>query len=199
MTVQEYQSRLDEHKGLAVEHSGDSSEGRIQESRVNDPVAATLFLSLDEISRDHAFAADNMSLATCVYRKDISLDLLEAASQAREDAIRVLDKYALINRRPAESALDLHRLVHQALRERLQVEGRLIQSTQSTIIQLLRVFPDDDHGNRSKWRRLLPHAQHALLHSLTDDNNEERIQLASRCAMTLFSDGGYKEAEELQV
>jgi hypothetical protein len=117
MTVQEYRSRLDEHKGLAIEHSGDLTEGRIQESRVDDPVAAGLFLSLDEISRDHAFAADYMSLAACVYRKDISLDLLEAASQAREDAIRVLDKYALVTRRPAESALDLHRLVHQALRK----------------------------------------------------------------------------------
>ncbi|KAI1666456.1 AAA superfamily ATPase [Pyrenophora tritici-repentis] len=200
LTVQQYRSRLDKHKELAIKHSCDSSEGRLQGSGVKDTVAATLFLSIDQISRDNAFAADYLFLAACVDRKDISLDLLEAASmQEREDTIRVLDKYALVTRRPAESALDVHRLVHQALRERLQMQGQLIQWTQRTITQLLHVFPDDDHGNRSKWKRLLPHAQYALLHSLADDNNEERMCLASKCATTLFSDGRYEEAEELQV
>ena len=167
---------------------------------MKDPVAAALFISIDEISRDNAFAADYLFLAACVDRKDISLDLLEAASmQARQDAIRMLDRYALVTRRPAESALDVHRLVHQALRKRLQVQGRLVQWTQHAIIQLLRVFPGGDHSNRSKCRRLLPHAQYALSHSPAVDDDEERLQLASRCATTLSSDGRYKEAEELQV
>jgi tetratricopeptide (TPR) repeat protein len=200
MTVQEYRSRLDDYKELAIEHRGDSSEGRLQDSGVEDPVAAALFLSIDEISRDNAFAADYLFLAACVNWKDISLDLLEAVStQVREDAIRILDKYALVTRRPAESALDLHRLVHQGLRKRLQVQGRLIQWTQRTITQLLQVFPDDDHSDRSKWRRLLPHAQYALSHSPADDDDEERLQLVSKCATTLLSDGRYKEAEELFV
>jgi tetratricopeptide (TPR) repeat protein len=200
MTAQEYRSRLYDHKELAIDHGGDSSGGRIQDSGVKDPVAAALLLSIDEISRDNVFAADCLFFAACVDRKDISLDLLEAASmQAREDAIRVLERYALVTRRPAESALDLHRLVHQALRKRLQVEGRLIQWTQRTIARLLQVFPDDDHSNRSKWRRLLPHALYALSHSPADDNDEEILWLASRCAATLFSDGRYEEAEELQV
>jgi tetratricopeptide (TPR) repeat protein len=200
MTVQGYRLQLNEQKVLALGHSGDSSEGTILGSDVRDPVAATLFLSVNQVRRNNALAADYLFFAACVEWKDISLDLLEAAStQAREDAIRVLDKYALITRRPAESALDLHRLVHQALRKGLQVQGRLVQWTQRTIIQLLRVFPDDDHSNRSKWRRLLPHAQYALSHSPADDDDEERLQLATKCAATLFSDGRYEEAEELQV
>jgi tetratricopeptide (TPR) repeat protein len=200
MTVQEYRLQLDRHKESGIEHSDDSSESRIQESGVKDPVAAALFISIDEISRDNAFAADYLFLAACVDRKDISLDLLEAASmQARQDAIRMLDRYALVTRRPAESALDVHRLVHQALRKRLQVQERLVQWTQHAIIQLLRVFPGGDHSNRSKCRRLLPHAQYALSHSPAVDDGEERLQLASRCATTLSSDGRYKEAEELGV
>jgi hypothetical protein len=47
MTVQEYRLQLDEHRELAIEHSDDSSEGRIQEYSVEDPVAATLFFSID--------------------------------------------------------------------------------------------------------------------------------------------------------
>jgi hypothetical protein len=73
-----------------------------------------------------------------------------------------------------------------------------MQWTQRTITQLLQVFLNNNHSNRSKWRRLLPHAQYALSHSVADDN-EERSDLASKCAITLYSDGRYKEAEELQV
>jgi hypothetical protein len=113
MTVQEYRSRLDDYKELATEYSDDLSESRLQGSSMKDPVAASLFLSIDYISRDNAFAADCLFLTACVDRKDISLNLLEAAStQAREDAIRMLDKYALVTRRPAKSALNVYRLVH---------------------------------------------------------------------------------------
>ncbi|KAI4940161.1 hypothetical protein J4E86_011127 [Alternaria arbusti] len=200
MTVQEYRSRLDDYKELTTKHSDDSSRGRLQDTSVKDPVAAALFVSIDQISRNNVFAADCLFLAACVNQKDISLDLLEAASmQAREDAIRVLNTYALVTRRPAESAFDIYRLVHQALRKRLQVEGRLMQWTQRTTAQLLQVFPGSDHSNRSKWRRLLPHAQYALSHSPADDDHEARLRLASKCATTLFSDGRYEEAEELQV
>jgi tetratricopeptide (TPR) repeat protein len=200
MTVQEYRSQLDEHTELTLEYGGASFESKLRGSCVKDPVAATLFLSMDQISRENAFATDYLFLAACVDRKDISLDLLKApTSQAREDAVRLLDKYALVTRRPAESALDLHQLVHQALRKRLQVQGRLTQWTRRTITQLLQVYPDYRHSNRSKWRRLLPHAQYALSHSPADDDEQERLRLAWKCAMTLQDDGRYEEAEELEV
>jgi tetratricopeptide (TPR) repeat protein len=200
MTVQQYQAQLDEHKGAALKYSDDSSEGEQRESGLRKTVAATLSLSMGQVRYNNAVAADYLFVAACVDRKDISLDLLEAVSpQLREDAVRLLDKFALVTRRPAESAFDVHRLVHQALRKRLQAQGQLGQWTKRSITQLLRVYPDDDHSNRSKWRRLLPHAQHALSHSLADSNDEERLYLASKCARTLYSDGRYKEAEDLQV
>ncbi|KAG9198301.1 hypothetical protein G6514_010270 [Epicoccum nigrum] len=200
MTVQQYQAQLDQHKEAVLGYSDGSSEGELRESGLRKTVAAVLFLSISQVRHSNAVAADCLFVAACVDRKDISLDLLVAASpQVREDAVKVLDKYALISRRPAERALDVHRLVHQALRNRLQVQGRFMQWTQHTITQLLRVFPNDDHSNRSKWRRLLPHAQHALSHSLADDNGEGRSDLAWKCAMTLYSDGRYKEAKELFV
>jgi hypothetical protein len=209
MTVQEYQAQLDEHNEVTLKHSDGPRRATRQSSGMKDPVAATLFLSINQVGRNNATATDYLFFAACVNRKDISLDLLEAASsKAREEAIRVLDEYALVTRRPAESALDVHRLVHQALRKRLQVQGRLGQWTHRTITQLLQVFPNDSHSNRSKWRRLLPHAQYALSHSSTNDDDEdeeeeeeeeESLKLAQRCAMTLYSDGRYVEAEELQV
>jgi tetratricopeptide (TPR) repeat protein len=200
MTVEEYRAQLDEHKKSVVGYSSDPSGSNVRNFGVTDPVATTLSVSIDQITRIDPSAADYLCLAACVDRKDILIDLLEAVSpQKREDAIKVLDKYALVTRRPAESALDVHRLVHQALQERLQVQGRLEHWTKHTIKQLLRVFPDDDYSNRSKWRRLLPHVQYALLHSPMDDSDKEESDLVWNCARALYSDGRYEEAEELQV
>ena len=101
---------------------------------MKDPVAATLFVSLNRIRRKNALAANHLSLAACVKRKDIPPDLLDASSpQAREDSTEVLDRYGLVSRRPAESALGVHRLVHQALQERLQAQNQFHQWTERTV------------------------------------------------------------------
>ncbi|XP_014551505.1 hypothetical protein COCVIDRAFT_112750 [Bipolaris victoriae FI3] len=201
MTVQQYQARLHDHDHdqAALKHSNDLRESEQGESSLRKAVAATLSLSIGQVWQSNAIAVEQLYVTACVDRKDIPLDLLKAASpQARIDTIMILDRYALITRRPAESAFDVHRLVHQALRKQLQMQGRLHEYTQRTVTQLLQVFPNNDHSNRSKWRRLLPHAQYALSHS-EKNNNEERTNLAEDCARALQSDGQYKRAEELYM
>jgi hypothetical protein len=37
------------------------------------------------------------------------------------------------------------------------------------------------------------------LHSLAEDDDRETLDLSHRCVLALYSDGRYKEAEELQV
>jgi tetratricopeptide (TPR) repeat protein len=199
MTVQQYQARLDEHKGAALEDKNGLSDSEQPDLGSGKAVAATLSLSISEVLQSNAFAAEYLWFAACVDRKDILLDLLVAASpQARENAVKVLDRYALVTRRPAESAFDVHRLVHQALREQLQAQGRLHEWNQRTITQLLQVFPGNNHSDRSKWRRLLPHAQYVMSYSEKNDD-KKRSNLAHRCAIALLNDGQYKAAEELLV
>jgi hypothetical protein len=199
-TLQNYQSELDRHRELALKHGSNTPKDPLQSSDVKSPIAATLGLSLDKIRCSNSLAADYLFLAACLDQKDILLDLLDASStRAREDAVTVLSSYAPVTRRPAESALDLHGLVHSALREWLKQRGWLRKWTQQTAKQLLQVFPENDHVYRSKWRRLLPHTQYALLHSLAEDDDRETLDLSHRCVLALYSDGRYKEAEELQV
>ncbi|KAH7060961.1 kinesin light chain 3 [Paraphoma chrysanthemicola] len=198
VTLQNYRSQLTRQKQEALERDSELSEDKLQEYSRRSPVTTTLLISMDQIRHSDALAADYLFLVACVDRKDIPLDLLEASSaRERDDAIKVLSSYALITRRPAESALDIHRLVHDALREWLQKKIWLDKWTQNAIMQLLRVFPDDDHGSRSKWRRLLPHAKHALSHSLAEEKGGDRLMLVWKCAMTLLSDGRYNECEKL--
>ncbi|KAF1359346.1 HET-domain-containing protein [Lizonia empirigonia] len=80
MTVQQYQAQLAEHKQAALEYSDDPSEDKLQESSFRKTVAATLALSMSQVRQSSAVAADYLFLAACVDRKDIPLDLLEAAS-----------------------------------------------------------------------------------------------------------------------
>jgi hypothetical protein len=200
MTLQKYRSQLNGQDEPALEHSNEWSKVKLQGYGTKNPVATTLFISMEQIRRNNALAADYLFFAACVDQKDIPLDLLDASSpREREDATKVLSSYAFITRRPADSAFDLHRLVHSALREWLQKQELLGQWTQHAITRLLRVFPDNDHGSRSKWRRLLPHAKYALSHVVAEQEGGERLDLIRKCALALYSDGCYNEAEELFV
>lgn len=77
-------------------------------------------MSINHVWHRNALAVGYLFFAACVEWKDISLDLFELALlRTKEDGVKVLIKYALVTRRPADSALDLHRLVHRFLRERL--------------------------------------------------------------------------------
>ncbi|KAF2676251.1 kinesin light chain [Lentithecium fluviatile CBS 122367] len=200
ITLQDYRSQLLKHKEEVLKHRSELSERKLQEYDTKGPVTTTLLISMDQIRSSDSLAADYLFLAACVDRKDIPLDLLEASSpREREDAIKVLNSYALVTRRPADSALDLHQLVHRALRRWLQKQEMLDQWTLQAIARLLKVFPDHNHGSRSKWRRLLPHAKYALSHSFPEQEGADRMALVWKSAMTLLSDGRYNESEELFV
>ncbi|KAH8701409.1 kinesin light chain [Phaeosphaeriaceae sp. PMI808] len=198
--LQQYRLQLYTRNEHTLKHSSGLSKDRPQGYDIKNPVATTLFISIDEIRRSNALAVDYLFLAACVAQKDVPLDLFEANLPGeREDAINILSRYALVTRRPADSAVDVHRLLHSALREWLEQQKLLRQWTQRAITQLLRVFPNDDHGNRSKWRRLLPHAKFALSYGRTRQDDGDSLSLIQKCAMTLYSDGRYNEAEELEV
>jgi tetratricopeptide (TPR) repeat protein len=183
-----------------LENSSETSDGVQQEYGTRDPVAATLLTSVAQISRNSPLAAEYLCLAASVDRKDIPLGLLEASSpRERENAIEVLNRYALVTRRPAESALEIHRLVHNALRGWLRKQKQLDQWNQIAIQRLLKMFPDNSHGSRSKWRRMLPHARYALSCCPSDQQSTDKASLISKCALALLADGRYNESEELFV
>jgi tetratricopeptide (TPR) repeat protein len=186
-------------KKHAFKHNNEVTEDRPEGYNEKSPIATTLFISIDMIGIEDPLAVDCLYLAACVDLKDVPFDFVRAYSPRMDDAVQVLSNYKLVTRRPAESAFDLHRLVHCALREWLQRQEQLGRWTQHAIKQRLHVFPDDGHGNRSKWRRLLQHVKYALSYGCAERENVDRLHLVWKYAMTLYSDGRYDEAEELFV
>jgi hypothetical protein len=199
-TFRDYRTQLLTYEEEAFKSSSELSNSKLQDARTKKSVTTTLLISLDQIRHNHSLAARYLFLMACVDRKDIPLDVLEATSDSeRDDAIRILSAYALVTRRPAESALDLHRLVHVTIQQWLREQKWLDQWAQNAIKRLVEIYPDHNHGSRSKWRRLLPHATYALSCGHIDQEDENRTSLIWKCAMTLLSDGQYKESEELFV
>ncbi len=200
ITVKNYLSLLNTQNVDELQDNSNLSDDKLRNSCIPTPVIMTLLVSLHQIRHNNSLAADFLFLMACIDRKDILLDILTPTwSQEGEDAIRILSDYKLVTRRPAVSALDLHRLVHLAVRRWIKTNGSLEKWSQKAIRHLEEVFPNNHHGNRSKWRRLLPHAKCALSHSSVDLEDEKRMDLAWKCARSLYEDGRNNEAEELWV
>ncbi|KAF2689001.1 kinesin light chain 3 [Lentithecium fluviatile CBS 122367] len=174
-------------------------EGQCRQSE--NVIAATWLLSFKQIRLQDALAADYLLFMACVDRNDVPLALLPAASSRGQEmnAVRTLDAYSLVTKRTAESALDVHRLVHVSTRNWLEKEGMLRQQTHVAITRLLEVFPDNNYGSRSKWRRLLPHAGFALSSGINRQEDDAKTELLRKCGAALYSDGRWKEAEDLFV
>jgi hypothetical protein len=66
ITLQSYRSELAWHKERSLKHSSETPEDPLQGSSAKSSVSATLNLSLDEIRRSNALAADYLFFAACV-------------------------------------------------------------------------------------------------------------------------------------
>jgi tetratricopeptide (TPR) repeat protein len=187
ITLRQYLLLLAKQKEDAVEQS----------KECENVTALTWLISFEQIRRQDTLAADYLLLMACVDPTDVPLALLPTTSPREKgiDAVRTLDSYSFVTKRTAESALDLHRLVHLSTRNWLKKQESLSQRTQVAITRLLEVFPDSNHWNRSKWRRLLPHTKFALSSCLPGQENEPRMNLSYKHATALYNDGRFNEAE----
>jgi tetratricopeptide (TPR) repeat protein len=199
LKIPEYRSQMVTQMKHGFQHSNGVTDNKPRGYGEQNPITTTLFISIKMIQAKDPPAVDCLYLAACVDSKDVPLDLVQAYSHGKHAAVQILSTYKLVTRRPAESAFDLHRLVHIALREWLQRQGTLGRWTQNAIVQLLQVFPDHGDSNRSKWRRLLQHAKCAMSYGFAEGEDVEWLNLAWKTAMALYSDGRHSEAEELFV
>jgi tetratricopeptide (TPR) repeat protein len=192
LTLQQYRLRL----------SGPEKQeyGSQLTATTENPVARTLFVSLEQIRVENTLAADYLFLAASIDRKDIPLKLLEVSSyEEGEAALKVLNRYALITRRPAESAFEVHGLVHSALCGWLEEHQQLDQWTQHAVQRLFPMLPEPEDRNKSKWTRFIPHVKHALSRCNFNPESEcwQMLVLMSRYGFALSGDGQYREAEQL--
>ncbi|KIN03538.1 hypothetical protein OIDMADRAFT_177691 [Oidiodendron maius Zn] len=199
INLADYLSLLDDQEEEVIDllSEGFEDDGRYHDMK--NPVATAWLISFEQIRRCDPLAAELLSFIACIDPKDVPRSLLPPGlSRKKEtDAIGTLDAYSFIIRRLADLSFDIHRLVHLTTRGWLRKEEVLAQWTERVVRRLGDIFPDDDHQNRSIWRRYLVHALYALESNLIDKYDEIRINLAWKVGLCLYSDGRYNEAEVL--
>lgn len=194
----EYLSLLAEQEEDVINLLNEEFEDNGRYHNMKNPVATTWLVSFEQIRNRDPLAADYLSFMACIDPKDIPQSLLPAGPSRKKetDAIGTLDAYSFIIKRPADLALDLHRLVHLATRNWLRKEEQTTQWTKRVITRLEEMFPNDDHQNRTLWRGYLPHAQYILTSNTSSSDPEPRCSLLERVGCCLLSDGRYNESEK---
>jgi tetratricopeptide (TPR) repeat protein len=197
MILGDYLSLLNEQEAEVIELLSSEFEDDWRYQSIKNPVATTWLISFEQIRHRDPLAADYLSFMACVDRKGIPQWLLPAGPSRRMEmeAIGTLSAYSFVMQRGEAMAYDLHRLVHLATRNWLQKENTLTQRAQAAIERLDELFPDDEHQNRARWRVLLPHAACVLRSAVVLCDNNRRLDLAWKYAMSLYQDGRYGEAE----
>ncbi|KAI9697109.1 MAG: hypothetical protein M1820_007924 [Bogoriella megaspora] len=198
LTLAKYVCLLTEQEKSTVELLSKDFEDDGRYRGMKNPVATTWLISFEQICGRDFLAAEYLSFMACVERTNIPKSMLPAGnSRVQEtDAIGLLKAYSFVVEKNASETLDMHRLVHLATRSWLRSRGDLAKWETRAMTQLSKVFPDDDHTNRSVWRLYLPHARRTLGYEPcnTEDAKARRMLLwnFSGC---LQRDGSYKEAE----
>ncbi|KAF2017972.1 kinase subdomain-containing protein, partial [Aaosphaeria arxii CBS 175.79] len=146
---------------IAILSEDFEDEGRY--STTVNPVATTWLISFEQIKRHNPAAAEYMSFMSCLGAKNIPISLLPPAPSRKQmiEAVGTLSGYSFVTKRTDE-ALDIHRLVHLAMRNWLRTNGLLAECTTRAVTRVCEVFPSNDPKYRVMWRLYLPHAQHIL-------------------------------------
>ncbi|KAL7946930.1 hypothetical protein V8C42DRAFT_298209 [Trichoderma barbatum] len=169
-------------------------EGRYHD--VKNPIATTWLISFDKIRQSDPLAAEYLSFMACVDAKDIPQSLLPPGQSRKKEieAMGTLQGYSFITKRPADSVVTIHRLVHLAIRNWLRKEGILSQWAGKTIVRLATMMGDVDYGTRA-WRSYMPHAYYVLESTLVSEDDDDKLDLLDKDAISLYYDGRYQEAE----
>ncbi|KAJ1333110.1 FxSxx-COOH system tetratricopeptide repeat protein [Microdochium nivale] len=166
------------------------------EQSTNDVIRFTLN---QIINTDLSVAYCIFELA-CLHETDIPLSFIHTIIKDKTHSVlATLDSYALITRRPALSAIDIHSLVHLAMRQELNNLENRSECVLWVISELRDTFPKvNQDSSRSQWRRLLPHARELFIVA-HDQEQPALLGLKEQCGRALYYDGRYREAEQLQA
>ncbi|GMG13315.1 unnamed protein product [Aspergillus oryzae] len=182
---------------LLSENFGD--EGRYKETQ--NPVALTWLISFQQIQRSNGLAADYLAFMACINPRKIPQSLLPQTNsiKKRTDAIGLLKAFSFVSEEGGDRFLNLHRLVHLATRNWMRKSQQFSLQILKSADRLSEAFPNNDHTNRKVWREYLPHAFSLILEADFQKEQENYINFIANIGKCLYSDGRWKEAEELGV
>ncbi|KAL5042737.1 hypothetical protein BDW71DRAFT_134617 [Aspergillus fruticulosus] len=168
---------------------------------MQNPVAKTWLISFYQVQKQDQLAAEYLSIMACFDPHNIPQTLLpQSASRLKmTDALGLLSAYSFITIQHGDHFITFHRLVHLATRNWMRNKEQFSTYISKAADRLSKIFPNDYHTNRQLWRQYLPHALFLLSEREIREQQEQYIICMQNVGSCLYSDGRYKEAEELFV
>lgn len=161
-------------------------------------VATTWVVSFKAIRGTDLNAVRLLSFIRWIESKAIPISVLPIAGSqiGFEDSIGLLCGYGFLSWREDVEMLDMHSLVHLALRVWSKRAGDEITTEDSAIQHLVGVFPSSKWENRLVWRQFLPHVLPLVMDGRL--RRDERVLLLGHgIGLCLQVDGRSKEAAEI--
>lgn len=127
---------------------------------MRNPVATTWLISFEQVKQQDDLAARYMAFMSCISENNIPLSILPPALEFDQlDAIGTLIGFGFLTEQTSEGVYNMHRLVHIATRNWLEIRNELPQVTTRAVEQVAAVFPRPEYKNRDTWSVYLPHAE----------------------------------------
>lgn len=167
-------------------------------SKTQGAVATTWIMSFNAICETDAVAARLLSFLQWIEPKAIPETILPSSDSdwSLTEAIGLLCGYSFLGWREDGETLDMHSLVHLALRCWPGESLTSFMTKEDAIEHLTQVFPSDDWEKRLLWRQYFPH----VLPLVKDTNLEQSmssLHLGDSVGRCLNKDGRIREAVEV--
>lgn len=192
--IKGYITLLNGQEQDAVDLLSEDFEDRERYKSIRNPVATTWLTSFDQMQKQDSLAAEYLSFMACLCPREIPISILPYSNAVEQQrAIGLLRAYGFVRSRPDGHSLDMHRLVHLAMRNFLRSSGRLYEWEQKVLQVLCEKWPDADPRFRRQWQQYLPHAFHILETTTTEKATGMCADLRWNISFSLFFDGRRQE------
>ncbi|KAJ5706721.1 Acyl transferase/acyl hydrolase/lysophospholipase [Penicillium malachiteum] len=193
-SITEYIALMDGQEQDAILLLSEDFEDKGRYKSIRNPVATTWLTSFDQILRESPSSFNIMATMACLNSRDIPISLLPDLDKIEEKkALGLLEAYSLIRYQPNRQRLDLHRLVHLAMRNHLRVQGTLQHFEQWVLGVLAYKFPSSATTNQSLWREYSPHAFHILDLTSSYRLSKDRAYLQWKMMNCFIMDGRFTD------
>ncbi|RDW69220.1 hypothetical protein BP6252_08240 [Coleophoma cylindrospora] len=164
---------------------------------MENAVATTWLVSFQQIQRQDELAADYLKFIACIQEKDIPEDLLpDAPLLEQTNALGTLKAFGFLKEHINGRFYDIHRLVHLATRNWLEIENTVSEWTWKALERLRTVIPYGGHENWNIWIAYLAHGVCLTKSSRSFESMEKsHIDLLWRIGLCQESIGQYKSAQ----
>ncbi|KAJ5758510.1 hypothetical protein N7520_005666 [Penicillium odoratum] len=167
-------------------------------SNTQGAVATTWIVSFNTICQTDPTSARLLSFIRWIESKAIPRTIFPEAESDWDltQAIGLLCGYGFLSWREDGQTLDMHSLVHLALRFWPSQHDEGFMTEMNAIEHLTRIFPWAEWENRLLWRQYFPHVL-PLVQSVKMKQNTGRDVLGDKIGKCLLQDGRIKEGVEV--